>query len=64
MSDPPSPVLGVVSPAGGEVRFRPSVPVTEREALCRLAAEILRDSGAAFGAGEIIVLAGWLGGMD
>jgi hypothetical protein len=40
------------------------IPREEREQLCRTAAAILRDSGANFSAGEIIVLAGWLGGMD
>lgn len=55
----PETLLGVVQSLPTH-----ELPAAGRETLARTAAEILRDSGATFGAGEIIILAAWLGGMN
>ena len=64
----PDALLGVVSPQVGAAEAgaagRARVPVEDRERLCRTAAEILQGAGAVVSTGEIIVLAGWLGGLD
>ena len=68
----PEALLGVVRaldvpappPAPAPPQLSVHIPADQREALARTAAEILRDAGAQTGAGEIIVLAAWLGGMD
>jgi hypothetical protein len=59
----PAPQSASGSAADQDRGFR-TLPVDQREALARLAAEIMRDSGAVFATGDIIVLASWLGGMD
>jgi hypothetical protein len=68
--DGPPPLLGVVGLPGNTavtvtgLSPRRSIPVEERELLARTAAAILQESGGAVDAGQVIVLAGWLGGLD